>query len=351
MKESLQMTISQNEPKDKVPTDKQYEYFTTQLRYLDDKIFRSFSLFIQLAIVIVGGRFYIEAHPELNNRALLIHLINWVFVGIGLGIIFLISNNLRSWQDYRKELTDRYINVPELGRSVWQASEWFGCVGIVASVAAFLSIYSPESLSRLWILALISASLFVAGLPFLLKIMFERSRTTEKKASLLTFKRLTFWIISIQFLAALLPLSTRLPFPTFWTDWVPQWKKVNVVFEQLKPDDTLSEQFLGNDKEGFNEILDIVDRNFVELPTRKAIRGITNRMDSETNPSGEKLFKVVYLWLDFGNNQYLPIATRRAFWEQVKAERSIVVLWWALGLFILSIILRYAEFFKLVKKR
>lgn len=164
------------------------------------------------------------------------------------------------------------------------------------------------------------------------------------------WKRLVFWIISIQLLAALLPLSTRLPFPAFWTDWVPEWKKVNAAFEKLKPNDTLSEQFLGPDEEGFNELLNIINRNFVELPNRKIIRGITNRMDSPTNPNGEKLFKAVFLWIDFGNGQYLPLGSRRALWERIKAERDIVILWWALVLLLLSFILRYVDFAKSMKR-
>lgn len=161
---------------------KQYEYFTTQLRYLDDKIFRSFLLFIQLATAIVGGRFYIEAHPKLKHTQLLIQLSHWVFVAIGLGIIFLISNNLRSWYDYRKKLKEDYgTDVPALGRVVWQASEWVGCLGISFSIAAFLSI--DLSGLYLWIQVFLW-SVFVAGLPFLLKIIFEKNQSAMEEINM-----------------------------------------------------------------------------------------------------------------------------------------------------------------------
>ena len=78
--------------------------------------------------------------------------------------------------------------------------------------------------------------------------------------------KLGFWIIAIQLFAGLLPLSTRLPFPSFWTDWVPAWKKVNIAFEKLRPDEKLSEQFLGKGEAGFDELLGVIDRHFVELP-------------------------------------------------------------------------------------
>lgn len=52
--------------------------------------------------------------------------------------------------------------------------------------------------------------------------------------------------------------------------------------------------------------------------------------------------------MDFGGGQYLPIASRRMFWDRVRDERAIVVLWISLGLLILSIVLRYFEFSKIV---
>ena len=168
------MTTNQNKRKNKIPLDKQYEYFTTQLRYLDNKIFQCFKLFIQLATIIVGARFYIQTHQP-DNSELLISLVNGLFVGVALGVIFLINNNLRSWRGYRKELYDRYIDIPELGEISWSASEWLGCGGIMISTIAFLLIdplISPFNLPPCcWILGLIVISIFVGALPFLLKMM------------------------------------------------------------------------------------------------------------------------------------------------------------------------------------
>ncbi len=73
-----------------IPPDKQYEYLTDQLRYLDDKIFRSFTLFIKLATAIVGGKFYLDLHQP-PDRGSLVLATNLVFIGVGLGSIFLIS--------------------------------------------------------------------------------------------------------------------------------------------------------------------------------------------------------------------------------------------------------------------
>ncbi len=153
----------------KVPEVEQYENFTEHLRYLDDKIFRSFTLFVQIATVIVGAKFYIEAQREINKREFLYDLLNWTFLCAGAGIILLISNNLRAWRDYRTKLSECYPEIENPTRILWCASEWVGCVGIAVSVCAFLRINSPTG--DWWNLSLISIcfSAFAAHLPFLLK--------------------------------------------------------------------------------------------------------------------------------------------------------------------------------------
>lgn len=134
------MTI-QTHDKGDVPLEKQYEYLTTQLRYLDDKIFRSFALFIKLATAVIGGTFYLYLKfPDLRGWTLLMFATNAAFVGIGLGNILLISNNLRSWQEHRKTLTVRYKGIPPLEGVGWGLSEVVTCVGIALSVVGFLLI-------------------------------------------------------------------------------------------------------------------------------------------------------------------------------------------------------------------
>ena len=42
-----------------IPEEKQYEYLTHHLEYLNDKIIETFLLFIKLAIAIIGGIFFL----------------------------------------------------------------------------------------------------------------------------------------------------------------------------------------------------------------------------------------------------------------------------------------------------
>ncbi|MBI3306326.1 MAG: hypothetical protein HYZ84_00765 [Candidatus Omnitrophica bacterium] len=151
--------------------DERYEYITQQLRYLDDKIFRSFVIFIQLATVIIGGVFYLHQH---NVKGIeLVLAANGVFLGVAFGIIFLISNNLRSWLGYRKTLMEDYDDNSNVRRIGWCSSEAVTCLGIALANVGFLFInplnksYPSEWIRVAAVISLL-ISLMVGIMPFLL---------------------------------------------------------------------------------------------------------------------------------------------------------------------------------------
>ncbi len=120
-----------------IPPDKQYEYLTAQLRYLDGKIFRSFALFIQIATAIIGGTFYLWLHFQNSGSDLrFAYITNGWLILVALGSIFLISNNLRSWKEHRKALCKRY-KVDDLKNALWWTSEALACCGIMLSAIVF----------------------------------------------------------------------------------------------------------------------------------------------------------------------------------------------------------------------
>ncbi len=154
-----------------VPPDKQYEYLTAQLRYLDDKIFRSFSAFITLATAIIGGIFYLALTPNNLSDPRLALASDMVFIGVALGSILLISNNLRSWKEHRDILSERYQNIKNVTGVVWCLSEVVACIGIWLSIVGFILVNplnkSYESYLICAILIVSLLSWFAGMIPFL----------------------------------------------------------------------------------------------------------------------------------------------------------------------------------------
>ncbi len=156
---------------------------------------------------------------------------------------------------------------------------------------------------------------------------------------------LSFWVITIQAIAALLATIHRFPVSTGWENIRPKWSKLNKAVAQLNPENELAEKFLGVNDPGFNELLDLIDENFFGLPNKTAIRGITNRRDEYISKSGAKIVKTVNLWIDFGDGQYLKVASRNALLEKIREKRAMVFFTAALYVFLFGLFLRYVEFF------
>lgn len=99
----------------KIPEEKQYEYFTSHLQYINEKIYHSFTLFIKLATTIVGGVFFIhwKLSPEDAMSASIGNAANLLFGMVSFSMGILILNNLRAWCGYRERLCDQYPEIPQ----------------------------------------------------------------------------------------------------------------------------------------------------------------------------------------------------------------------------------------------
>jgi len=127
-----------------IPEEKQYEYLTSHLEYLNEKILESFALFIKLATAIIGGVFLLHWKLEENklSGASFVNMSNMLFWVVGISIIFLIFNNLLAWRAYRKTLSEEYprIKLPNCFR--WWISEVVMGLLILTTCILF-SCYNP----------------------------------------------------------------------------------------------------------------------------------------------------------------------------------------------------------------
>jgi uncharacterized membrane protein len=128
----------------KIPLEEQYEYLTSHLRYINEKIYQSFTLFIKLATTVVGGVFFLhwKLLPCDDKRFSLSAAANLLFVLISFSMIVLILNNLRSWYGYRKRLSKQYPNIPN-DKNIWRwVTEAVMCLVIVITCIVFIK-YNP----------------------------------------------------------------------------------------------------------------------------------------------------------------------------------------------------------------
>lgn len=160
------------------------------------------------------------------------------------------------------------------------------------------------------------------------------------------YRDIGFWVISVQALAALFATIHRFPVSDGWENVFPEWRRINSAVSVLNPEDVRPEKFLGPGTPGFNELLDLIDKKFVGLPNKAAIRGITNRRDEFVSKSGQTILKTIDTWIDFGDMQYLRVASRNVLLEKVKEKRATLFFTIALWLLIFGLILRYIEYFK-----
>jgi hypothetical protein len=127
-----------------VSKEKQYEFITGHLQYVNEKIYQSFTLFLKLASAIVGGVFLLhwKLSPEDAKRASFECATDWLFILVTFSMIFLILNNLRSWFGYRKALSELCPTIP-FEKNAWRCgTEVVMCLVIVIACIGFL-LYNP----------------------------------------------------------------------------------------------------------------------------------------------------------------------------------------------------------------
>ena len=127
-----------------IPSEKQYEHLTSHLRYINEKIYQSFTLFIKLTSTVVGGVFFLHWKLSLEDpkRCSFSTATDLLFILISTSMIVLILNNLRSWYNYRKRLSEEYPAIPN-DKNIWRSvTEAVMCIVIVITCIAFL-IFNP----------------------------------------------------------------------------------------------------------------------------------------------------------------------------------------------------------------
>jgi UDP-N-acetylmuramyl pentapeptide phosphotransferase/UDP-N-acetylglucosamine-1-phosphate transferase len=127
-----------------IPEEKQYEYLTRHLEYLNEKIIQFFTLFIKLATAIVGGVFFIhwKLPPQDDKRVSLASAADWLFILVTVSMILLIVNNLRSWFKYRKTLSEQYPKIPNDKNIMRWLTEVIMCIVIAIACIGFI-IFNP----------------------------------------------------------------------------------------------------------------------------------------------------------------------------------------------------------------
>lgn len=87
--------------------EQKFDNVTTNLRYYNDKIIESFKLYITLAIAVIGGVFYLDINlcATDDRRYSFQNVAIVLIVFISLNAMIQICNYLRSWWNYRKDLS------------------------------------------------------------------------------------------------------------------------------------------------------------------------------------------------------------------------------------------------------
>ena len=117
--------------------NKEYEYFTTQLRYLDDKIIQVSLSFVGIATAIIGGSFYLFLNPRHEELERFSTIVNLLFVCLGFGHITIILNNLQSWRDHRGKISTKFDVDPSKSPR-WWINEIIMCILMSGVVAGFI---------------------------------------------------------------------------------------------------------------------------------------------------------------------------------------------------------------------
>jgi len=123
-----------------VSDDAQYNFLTSECRYKNEKIIEAFNLFIKLSISIVAGVFFLDWKLPTDDlkRCKLSYGSDALFLLVGISMVLLILNNLRSWHGYRKEVSQLFTKVPPPKGPFWFSSEALMCVVIVLACIGFL---------------------------------------------------------------------------------------------------------------------------------------------------------------------------------------------------------------------
>jgi len=131
-------TVNTKSGTKKLPNDKEYEYLTDHLDYLNDKIIDAFKLFIKLATAITGGLFYLSFSDHNNlNKAYLVSMSDGLFLAVSICAIFLIWSNLDCWRKYRVTLYNKYQGIPPI-RKDWGRNETMMILIIILLSGIFL---------------------------------------------------------------------------------------------------------------------------------------------------------------------------------------------------------------------
>lgn len=115
---------------------KEYENFTTHLRYLNDKIIQASLSFVQIATAVIGGTFYFAFKYPSESKAYW-WPIDLLLIIVGAGHIFIIWKNLQSWRTYRTKLSEKFdVDLPKNTR--WFQSEAAMCALIILIILGFI---------------------------------------------------------------------------------------------------------------------------------------------------------------------------------------------------------------------
>lgn len=133
----------------KIPVDKQYEYLTHHLEYLNEKILGSFSLFIKLATAIIGGIFFLywrisEKVQYWHKFIVISNILIWL---VGISIISLIVVNLLAWKEYRETLSKEYPKIKSTHKLRW----WLGeavMILLILMTCILFSYYNPLNVDK-----------------------------------------------------------------------------------------------------------------------------------------------------------------------------------------------------------
>jgi len=131
----IALKILEDVDQKKISADAEYTRLATHLDYLDDKILKFLSLYIQIAIAIIGGAFFLSANKEGLDPTWAIK-VNALMVMVSAGAVLFILHHLSAWKRYREELTDKFPQSKAPG-PLWYMSETTMCLFIAVTCGAF----------------------------------------------------------------------------------------------------------------------------------------------------------------------------------------------------------------------
>jgi hypothetical protein len=94
-----------SDPYNFVGAEKQFDFVSNHIRYLNDKMLEAYYSFVRLFIAIVGGSFWLSFQPRITpiNAPTYANLSVGLLCFIAMLATIFIFENLRSWHNYRAQ--------------------------------------------------------------------------------------------------------------------------------------------------------------------------------------------------------------------------------------------------------